>query len=155
MPTKNETSRKLYRSSTNTVLAGVAGGLGEYFNMDPTLIRLVFVLITLFGGSGILVYLVLWLVIPGANTKGAISEETLKVNANEMKQKAEYWVDEIKDHTPKIQSHINFGWLMVGFGVLFLLSNFGFFRFFRWDIWWPLLIIGAGLFLLAKRSNNE
>ena len=56
---------RLYRSTTNKVLAGVCGGLGEYFNVDPTLIRVGFVLLALPGGlPGIIPYLILWIVVP-------------------------------------------------------------------------------------------
>jgi phage shock protein PspC (stress-responsive transcriptional regulator) len=44
------------------MIAGVAGGLAEYFGFDPTLVRLIFVLLTILGGPGIIIYLVLWLV---------------------------------------------------------------------------------------------
>ena len=56
--------KKLYRSQTDKMLGGVAGGLGDYLDIDPTLIRLAFVLLFLAGGHGLLVYLVLWLVVP-------------------------------------------------------------------------------------------
>jgi len=56
--------RKLYRSSHNRILAGVCGGLGEYFNVDPTLVRLIWVVFTLLYGVGLLAYLVAWIVIP-------------------------------------------------------------------------------------------
>ena len=57
--------KKLYRSKTDRKVAGVCGGLGEFFGFDPTLARLVFVFLSLPGGApGILPYLVLWLVIP-------------------------------------------------------------------------------------------
>ena len=57
-------SKKLYRSRTEKMVAGVCGGLGKYLAIDPTLIRLLFVLITLLGGSGVLVYLIMMIVIP-------------------------------------------------------------------------------------------
>jgi len=57
-------NKQLKRSITDRQWAGVAGGLAEYFNVDPTLIRLAFVLFTLLGGPGLLVYIILWLVIP-------------------------------------------------------------------------------------------
>ncbi len=57
-------SRKLYRSRTNRKLAGVCGGLAEYFNVDPTLIRVAFVVLTALGGAGLVAYLGMWLVIP-------------------------------------------------------------------------------------------
>ncbi len=56
--------RKLYRSETDKILGGVAGGLGEYFNIDPNIIRIIFVLLAVFGGSGIVIYLILWLLLP-------------------------------------------------------------------------------------------
>ncbi len=59
--------KQLYRSNTNRVLGGVCGGIGEYFNIDPVLIRLAFV-IAIFGfGMSLIVYPILWLVIPPKN----------------------------------------------------------------------------------------
>lgn len=58
-------SKKLYRSRTDKMVAGVCGGLGKYLSIDPTLIRLIFALLVFFGvGSGLLVYLVLMIVVP-------------------------------------------------------------------------------------------
>jgi phage shock protein PspC (stress-responsive transcriptional regulator) len=59
-------TRKLYRSRTNRKIAGVAGGLAEFFNADPTLIRVLFVVLALFGGSGLLIYIVMWILVPDA-----------------------------------------------------------------------------------------
>ena len=57
--------RKLYRSSTNKKIAGVCGGLAEYFNVDATIIRVIFILLLLPGGfPGLIPYLILWLVMP-------------------------------------------------------------------------------------------
>ncbi len=56
--------KKLLRSQRDRMVAGVCGGLGTYFNIDATLVRLVFVLATVFGGWGLIVYLALWLVTP-------------------------------------------------------------------------------------------
>lgn len=56
--------KRLYRSSRDKMLGGVCSGLGEYFNVDPTLIRLG-VILTVFGaGAGLLAYLVAWVIIP-------------------------------------------------------------------------------------------
>jgi phage shock protein C len=60
----SEVSKKLYRSRTERWFAGVCGGLGQYFGLDPTLMRVLFVLFGLTFGSGFLVYLVLWIIIP-------------------------------------------------------------------------------------------
>ena len=57
-------TRKLYRSTTNRQLAGVCGGLAEYFNLDATLIRVLFVLLAVLGGSGVVLYVAMWIIVP-------------------------------------------------------------------------------------------
>jgi phage shock protein PspC (stress-responsive transcriptional regulator) len=57
-------TRKLYRSRTDRKLAGVCGGLAQYLNADPTLIRVLFVVLALLGGPGLVIYLVLWIIVP-------------------------------------------------------------------------------------------
>lgn len=64
--TDTQVDRRLYRSNTQRVIAGVSGGLGEYFGLDPIWFRIGFVVLALGGGSGILIYLVMWLVIQPA-----------------------------------------------------------------------------------------
>ncbi len=57
-------TRKLYRSRTDRMMAGVCGGLAQYFNTDATLIRVLFVLLTVLGGAGPLIYLAMWIIVP-------------------------------------------------------------------------------------------
>lgn len=57
-------TKRLYRSRTNVMIGGVCAGLADYFNMDPTIMRLIFVLLALVGGHGVLLYLIMWLVVP-------------------------------------------------------------------------------------------
>lgn len=61
---KNKKIKRLYRSKKNRVIAGVCGGIAEYFNIDPTLIRLLWILFIFAGGSGILAYIIAWIIIP-------------------------------------------------------------------------------------------
>ncbi len=56
--------KKLYRSQKQKVFVGVCGGLGEYFDIDPVLIRLIFVIALLSGGVGLVAYIVLWIAVP-------------------------------------------------------------------------------------------
>jgi phage shock protein C len=58
--------RKVYRSNKDKKIAGVCGGLGEYFDVDPALIRILWVVLALMGGAGILAYIIAWIVIPPA-----------------------------------------------------------------------------------------
>jgi phage shock protein C len=57
-------TRKLYRSKTNRQVAGVCGGLAEYFSLDVTLIRVLFVLLAVLGGSGLVIYIAMWIIVP-------------------------------------------------------------------------------------------
>jgi phage shock protein C len=57
-------TRKLYRSRTDRKLAGVCGGLAHYFNLDATLIRVLFVVLAVLGGAGLVIYLVMWIIVP-------------------------------------------------------------------------------------------
>lgn len=57
-------SKRLYRSKNEKMIAGVCGGLASYFGIDPTLVRLVFVLLLFAPPSGLLIYLIMWLIMP-------------------------------------------------------------------------------------------
>jgi phage shock protein PspC (stress-responsive transcriptional regulator) len=62
------TYRRMYRDPDHRIIGGVCSGLAAYWNMDPAIIRVVFVVLVLVGGSGLLIYLILWLVMPEAQT---------------------------------------------------------------------------------------
>jgi phage shock protein C len=57
-------TRKLYRSRSNRQVAGVCGGLAQYFNLDATLIRILFVVLAVLGGSGLVLYVAMWIIVP-------------------------------------------------------------------------------------------
>src|SRR3954451_4776081 len=57
-------TRKFKRSSGDRVIAGVAGGLGRYFNIDPVVVRIAFIVLSFFGGAGLLAYFLAWLLVP-------------------------------------------------------------------------------------------
>jgi phage shock protein C len=61
-----QADKKLRRSRTDSKIAGVCGGLGDYLGVDPTLIRLVWLLLVFFAGTGILAYIIAWIVMPEA-----------------------------------------------------------------------------------------
>ena len=76
---KNYSSRankRLYRDPENRVLGGVSSGIGYYWNIDPLVIRIIFVITALWGGGGIFVYLMIWIVIPEARTAAERLEMT-------------------------------------------------------------------------------
>ncbi|HVD13847.1 MAG TPA: PspC domain-containing protein [Actinomycetota bacterium] len=57
-------NRKLYRSKTDRKLAGVCGGLAQYFSLDATLMRVLFIVLAVLGGSGLVIYLAMWIIVP-------------------------------------------------------------------------------------------
>jgi phage shock protein C len=61
---RNIVEKRLQRSRTERMIGGVCGGLADYFGMDPTLVRALLVFVTLLGGAGVLLYAVLWVVMP-------------------------------------------------------------------------------------------
>lgn len=56
--------KKLYRVEDGRIIGGVCGGVAEYFKLDPSFVRIGFAFVSLFGGSGILLYLVMWVIVP-------------------------------------------------------------------------------------------
>jgi phage shock protein C len=59
-----EPTRKLYRSRKSRKVAGVCGGLADYLNTDPTVVRVLFIVLAVLGGAGALIYLAMWLIVP-------------------------------------------------------------------------------------------
>jgi phage shock protein PspC (stress-responsive transcriptional regulator) len=56
--------KRLYRSRTNKMLGGICYGLSEYFDIDPSIVRIAWVIFTMLGGAGLLAYLICWIVVP-------------------------------------------------------------------------------------------
>ena len=59
-----EEPRKLYRSRSQRMIAGVCGGLADYFNIDATLVMELFLLMAVFGGTALVIYIVMWVIVP-------------------------------------------------------------------------------------------
>ncbi len=153
----NKQPIKLYRSKSNSVLAGVCGGLGEYFGVDPVLVRALFVLITLAGGSGVVLYIILWIIIPSEEFADGNFEKNIKNNVEEIKSKAKTIASEfqISKKVPNKRDESRFLWafFIIFLGVVFLLNNFGFNRYFDFEKIWPVFIILFGVILLFKRES--
>jgi phage shock protein C len=69
--------KRLTRSSTDKKIAGVCGGLAEYFDLDPTLVRVLWLLLLFFAGTGFLAYLILWIALPIAPARIPASSVTV------------------------------------------------------------------------------
>lgn len=146
-------NKTLYRSRENRILAGVAGGLSEYFEVDATIIRLIFVVATLWGGAGLIIYIILWIVMPEkASGEPAKPEKT----GDKIHQKVESMAKEAKTsidkHSNKLRRDQIFGLILVAIGILFLLQNFV--PMFSFSRLWPLLLILIGLLFIAQASQK-
>lgn len=129
-------TRHLYRSRQSRVIAGVAGGLGHYFNVDPVLFRIGFVVMAFTPAApvSILGYIALAIVMeksPSAEMEPPITSSVTINNGREMA-----------------------GIFLIGFGAVLLAANMGLFFFVRWDLFWPLLLVVAGAALLVNRARS-
>lgn len=144
----NKKSRMLYRSERNRMIAGVCGGIGEYFGIDPVAVRLIFILFTLAGASSILVYLILWLIVPTEGKARASPRDAVRSGVAEMRSQARRI--ELAAGGRKMPW---FGLSLILIGIGFLLNDLGFFArlgltaarmFYGLLIFFGLLIIFKG-----------
>ena len=126
--------QRLFRSRRERMIGGVCGGLGEYFNLDPVLFRLGF-LILAFGGAGILAYLALWLIVP-----------EYPIGAPELS---------ITSSLDSRSGRVILAWTLFAFGLLLLANNLGLLSIGNSGQFWPLLLIIAGAALLLNQRSNE
>lgn len=150
-------SRKLYRSNREKKIGGVAGGLSEYFDIDPTIVRILFVVGIFFHGVGLIAYILLWIIvpeepfaIPAAETNSAGSASTDENFSDEEKHDPVKTYFEQKEKEKQKRTNIA-AFVLIAIGALFLLDNF-IPRFFIGDLW-PLILIaiGTGLLLNSKK----
>ena len=80
---------RLTRSTTDKMIAGVSGGLGEYFNIDPVIVRLIFVLVTFTSGMGVPIYLVLWMITPQSGRSQPTPPADYQQNLEQMGQQVQ------------------------------------------------------------------
>ncbi|MFA6602604.1 MAG: PspC domain-containing protein [Candidatus Shapirobacteria bacterium] len=150
------TNKKLYRSRTDYVLTGVAGGLAEFFQIDSTIVRLIFVAMSLGGGSGLLVYIILALVIPREPGEIAVvnKKEKVRAVAADVGQRATELVEEIKaDHRggemEGRRTVPTLGIALIVLGLLLLVNKLIPIHL-EGDWFWPIVLVGLGGYLLIK-----
>ncbi|MEG3071698.1 MAG: PspC domain-containing protein [Peptococcaceae bacterium] len=129
--------QKLYRSRKTRLIAGVAGGLAEYFDIDVAIIRLLWVLAAFAGGAGLLAYIAAMIIIPERR-------ETLE-KPGEGQQEG---VAKPKRSHRLETARRNAGLILIGLGVLLLAHEILPWYLMRYV--WPLLLIGLGVFVLSR-----
>lgn len=152
-------SKKLYRSVREKMLGGVCGGLAEYFDIDPTIVRVLFVVSLLFGGAGIIAYIILWIIVPEEplevqfqrtyppedQNKSAQDDTEKNINAADQTYQA-------ARETQRQKRHSVAGIILIVIGFIFLADNFV--PRFHFGDYWPLLLILVGAVLLLNSKKN-
>jgi phage shock protein C len=151
--------KKLYRSVTDKMLAGVCGGLAEYFAIDPVIVRLIFVLAVIFGGSGILAYIILWIIIPqkpfiitpfNSNPPSGNSQPS---DEEKKSESTEFNMSALNLNKTQSNRSIYAGAFLILLGGIFLLDNFV--PHFHFGDFWPLVLIGLGFAIILNARNNN
>ena len=132
----NFKDRKLYRSQANRIIGGVCGGMAEYFNIDPNLMRLLFIVLSFLGGSGVLIYIASLFIIPNNP-----DQEIPETRENLIKDKPLFW-----------------GSLLIVIGLFLLFRQLGLFYSFQfwhipWQTVWAVLLIIIGAVLLINKTK--
>jgi phage shock protein C len=150
-------TNRLYRSRTNSVLAGVCGGIAEYFQVDPSAVRIVTALLIIPGGLSIWVYILAALIIPKEPLSSAEhrASQDYKIvdeegNVTRVYQDTPYDEHAEDSHTPK-NAAIVFGLVLIGIGVLVFLRRFlPYFHipYYITQAIFPALLILGGVFLV-------
>ncbi len=156
-------AKKLYRSTADKMIGGVAGGLAEYFSIDSTLVRVLFVVVVFLGGGGIIAYLILWIVVPQKPyeiPKNAFTDLSPGGSSSNFSadQSTTGSFSVTNGSVASTVSRINNKQLFVAIiliviGGLLLLDNV--FPSFDIDHYWPVILIGIGVGLLLKAKNVE
>jgi phage shock protein C len=136
-------TRRLYRSQTSKIIGGVCGGLGEYFDIDPVLVRIAAVLLTLAHGVGIVVYIIAWIIIPK-------QEELSPAQASTVSQA----LPAVPMEPPPGWHRYLPGLVLVFIGFVLLVREF---YWWWWDFhkFWPVIFIVFGLLLIFHRGRRH
>lgn len=151
------TTKKLYRLSDNYIIAGVCAGLGEYFDIDPVVFRILFILLALGNGIGVVLYLILIVILPkkgSAEYNDEVRKKNAKEFVDELKQGAKSFAKEMKIEK-RIEKNSNrdlLAVLLIVLGLTLFITKIFPMYWFRWDLFWPLMIVFVGFWMLFKKS---
>jgi phage shock protein C len=153
--------KRFYRSRTDRKVGGVAAGLGEYFLMDPMLVRLLFVVLTFAGGGGVLIYLILWIVTPEKPVEFTNSTGQAPVNPSQQEYTSpdtaaaptQPFNAGTSPAKQRQKGSLIGGLVLITLGILFLADEF--FPNFDFGDLWPVIIIVIGVGLLINAFTGK
>ena len=162
-------AERLYRSRRDRVLGGVAVGLAEYWNMDPIIVRILFIIVALMTGIGFFLYIILWIIVPEesypftdfgqSQNKQENKSETAASGGAEEKKSApndfeyKYNYDNHSYHKQSNGGRIVGGIVLIALGIFFLAERI--FPYFDFVDFFPLLLIGIGLVLILNSNRKK
>lgn len=161
---KRKSRRRIYRNREEKVLGGVCSGIGSYFDVDPIWFRLLFIISFFTFGSGFLIYILLWLIIPEAKTSAeklemrgedvnvTNIEKTIKEELNDLKSKISNMADDVSNSVKKNDGSSSILSKLVGFvvNIVRILAKFIFkILGFLFIVFTIVLLIGLGMVLLG------
>ncbi|NCU32139.1 MAG: PspC domain-containing protein [Candidatus Moranbacteria bacterium] len=165
-----ENPKRFYRSRYDTVLGGVAGGLAKYFNIDPIIVRILFVALAFAGAGGIIIYIILWIAVPldpdytyfkwGQNQSGYSPESTPESKATENSEQNENDREKTNDAFrppdtyPKTKNDSNFiaAVILIVFGGILLFINL--IPHFSIAEFWPVILIAIGVVIMVNALSK-
>lgn len=142
------TNRTLERLPRQGKIFGVCAGLANYFDLDVTLLRVIFVALTFVtGGAFVLLYIVLAIVMPVSNESRAFKSAKAATD-----EKVREFGKELRDNdgVRNVRNYLGFGLLVLGLWLL-LGQFFPAWLAFRWDFAWPILLIIAGVVIITRK----
>jgi phage shock protein C len=154
--------KRLYKSRKNKVIAGVCGGIAEYFEVDPVLIRIIAILFFFTGGAAFIAYIVGLIIIPNQPLDEFFKENknpivTPPIPEQQTSGASNTIVTGGSDNTGKLI----IGIILIAFGVIFLLNQLPFFAHSFWWLWglswrifWPSVLIIVGLVVLLLHARK-
>ena len=149
---------RLYRSKTDVILGGVCSGLGKYLHIDPTLVRLFFIIITLAGGVGVLAYIILWIVVPEEETVAqtgnpeVLTNEGLKNRAGEMRDE---FVDAVRKPNPNAIKLIGIGLVLYGGYLILKELHLPWLSWLSNGVVWAIVLIAVGILLVLRVARKD
>jgi phage shock protein C len=139
-------NKRLYRSHKEKMIGGVCGGLAEYFDIDPVFVRILFVVAVFAGGSGILAYIICWIIIPEQPYSTPVTP-TAPASQQGPPQPAP--VPQPSNHRGSMSA----GVILIIIGGLFLADNF--LPHFHFGDFWPIILILLGLAILSRSTKQS
>lgn len=166
--------KRLTRNRNDKVLFGVCGGIGKYFDIDPVIVRIIFIVLLFTAGTGFLAYIIAVFIIPEEEKSffnkrySNNADENIKKDSNEkmenndisISEKEEVNEDKKSSHSTEITGTI-IGIALIVFGTLFLMRNFSFLDHIYYSVvpvvkrfFWPGILIGLGALVIYKNKNK-